>query len=144
MSEKRHIRKVPVFLDIEFNDSIPHEEIKTVVNNIANAIYNEINSGAIAPEETFTIKTRIMCKDVVLLTEEYKSDGLRHITVQDIEGKTPTEEEKPYDEAVELLRGILCESGQECEYDKDIYEFLKENNELPEDYTPYWEEEDEE
>ena len=144
MSEKRHIRKVPVFLDIEFNDSIPHEEIKTVVNNIANAIYNEINSGAIAPEETFTNKVRIMCKDVVLLTEEYKSDGLRHITVQDIEGKTPTEEEKPYDEAVELLRGILCESGQECEYDKDIYEFLKENNELPEDYTPYWEEEDEE
>ena len=53
-------------------------------------------------------------------------------------------DEKPYDEAVELLRGILCESGQECEYDKDIYEFLKENNELPEDYTPYWEEEDEE
>ena len=88
MSEKRHIRKVPVFLDIEFNDSIPHEEIKTVVNNIANAIYNEINSGAIAPEETFTIKTRIMCKDVVLLTEEYKSDGLRHIVIEDLTKKS--------------------------------------------------------
>lgn len=40
--------------------------------------------------------------------------------------------------AYELLRSILCESGIESDYDTEIYAFLKENNELPEGYEPYW------
>lgn len=91
MSEKRKIRKVPFFIDIEFNESIPHEKIQEVAKNVANAIYNEIHGGGIAPEtdeSPYTIKTRIMCKDVVLLTEEYKSDGLRHIVIEDLTKKT--------------------------------------------------------
>lgn len=146
MSEKRQIRKIPFFLDVEFSHSIPHEKIKEVAENIANAIYNEINGGGIAPETddgSYTTKTRIMCKDVVLLTEEYKADGLRHIQIENMEGKTPSEEEsslqEKYDEAVGILRNILCESGMECEYDKDIYQFLESNDELPDDYEPYWE-----
>jgi hypothetical protein len=142
MKEKRKIRKVPFFLDIEFSDSISPEHIQTVAQNVANAIYNEINGGGIAPEtddSPYTVRTRIMCKDVVLLTEEYKADGLRHIVTQDIKGvMVPSPEEEQLEQANELLRNILCESGMECEYDKDIYEYLKENNELPDDYTPYW------
>lgn len=91
MSEKRKIRKVPFFVDIEFSNSFSAEYIKTVAENIANAIYNEINGGGIAPEtdeSPYTIKTRIMCKDVVLLTEEYKSDGLRHIVIEDLTKKS--------------------------------------------------------
>lgn len=44
-----------------------------------------------------------------------------------------------YERAVAILNSILTVSGNECEYDQDIYDFLKENDELPENYTPYWE-----
>lgn len=40
--------------------------------------------------------------------------------------------------AIELLRLILTESSIESDYDREIYEFLQEHNELPEDYEPYW------
>lgn len=135
-------------MDIEFSNSISPEYIKTVAENVANAIYNEINGEGIAPEtddSPHTIRTRIMCKDVVLLTEEYKTDGLRHIVIQDINGvmvQDPIEEK--CEDAVDLLRNILCESGMECEYDREIHAFLEEHNELPDDYSPYWEEEDNE
>lgn len=137
-------------MDIEFSDSISPEYIKNVAENVANAIYNEIGGGGIAPDtdeesSSYTIRTRIMCKDVVLLTEEYKTDGLRHIVIQDIKGvmvQDPIEEK--CEDAVELLRNILCESGMECEYDKEIHAFLEEHNELPDDYSPYWKEDEDE
>ena len=47
--------------------------------------------------------------------------------------------EVEYKRAVEILREILCVSSNECESDHDIYDFLKGNNELPDDYVPYWE-----
>lgn len=40
--------------------------------------------------------------------------------------------------AIDLLKAILLESGMECEYDREIYELLKEANQLPENYIPYW------
>ncbi len=43
-----------------------------------------------------------------------------------------------YENAVELLRAVLTESGIENDFDENIYDFLKENDELPDDYTPYW------
>jgi|WetSurMetagenome_2_1015567.scaffolds.fasta_scaffold635564_2 hypothetical protein len=46
-------------------------------------------------------------------------------------------------QAIELLKAVLMESGMENDCDRDIYEFLKEQNQLPEGYTPYWEDEDE-
>lgn len=43
-----------------------------------------------------------------------------------------------YENAVELLRAVLTESGIENDFDENIYDFLKENDELPDNYTPYW------
>ncbi|OQA45815.1 MAG: hypothetical protein BWY47_01925 [Bacteroidetes bacterium ADurb.Bin302] len=43
-----------------------------------------------------------------------------------------------YENAVELLRAVLTESGMENDFDENIYDFLKENDELPDNYTPYW------
>ncbi len=43
-----------------------------------------------------------------------------------------------YKRAVELLQNVLLESSMENEFDKDIYEFLKEENQLPDGYSPYW------
>ena len=40
--------------------------------------------------------------------------------------------------AIELLKMVLLESSVENEFDADIYEYLKEIDELPEDYVPYW------
>lgn len=91
MSEKRKIRKVPFFIDIEFDDSIPHEKIQEVAENVALALKQAVDSGSgLAPapddngfEGTITNKVRIMCKDVVLLQEDYtKLDGQRHITIE--------------------------------------------------------------
>lgn len=50
--------------------------------------------------------------------------------------------EYEYNRAVELLRSILCVSGNETEHDEDIHEFLKDNDELPEGYKPYWEDDE--
>lgn len=50
--------------------------------------------------------------------------------------------EYEYNRAVELLRSILCVSGDETEYDTNIHEFLKDNDELPEGYKPYWEDDE--
>lgn len=150
MSDKRQIRKVPFFLDVEFKDTIPQEKIREVAEKIALALNNAIDSGmGLAPdpdnngfEGTFTNKVRIMCKDVVLLEEDHtkmREDGSRVIDIQNIQGSVPqTPEEIQLEEANTILRNILCESGSECEYDKEIYDYLKENNELPEDYEPYW------
>ena len=41
-------------------------------------------------------------------------------------------------QAIKLLRAILCECGNESEYDEQIYDYLKERNKLPENYVPYW------
>lgn len=41
-------------------------------------------------------------------------------------------------QAIELLKAVLLESSMENEFDKEIYEFLKENNALPDGYIPYW------
>ena len=43
-----------------------------------------------------------------------------------------------YENAVELLLAVLTESGIENDFYENIYDFLKENDELPDDYTPYW------
>lgn len=146
----RKLKKVPFFLDIEFDDFISQDQIKEVAEKVMLALNDAIDSGGgLAPEgRTYTNKVRLMCKDVILITEDHtqmREDGSRVIDIQEIKGvvvQDPSEEK--LDEAVGLLKNILCESGQECEYDKDIYKFLKENNELPEDYEPYWDEEDEE
>ncbi len=91
MSEKRKIRKIPFFLDVEFQDSIPHEKIQEVAQKIALALRQAVDSGeGLAPDEdnkgfegTVTNKVRIMCKDAVLLQEDYtKTDGQRHITIE--------------------------------------------------------------
>ncbi len=47
--------------------------------------------------------------------------------------------EEKLNNAFSLLRAVLLESGMENEFDRDIYEFLKKNGALPEDYKPYWE-----
>lgn len=146
----RKIKKVPLFVDIEFNDSIPQEKIREVVEKIADALNNAIDSGnGLSPTDdnglniTSVNKVRIMCKGVVLLTEDHTQmteDGSRVIDIQEINGvivQDPSEEK--LDEAVGLLKNVLCDSGVENDFDKEIYEFLKENNELPEDYNPYWE-----
>lgn len=91
MSEKRKIRKVPFFLDVEFADSIPHDKIQEVAENIALALKQAVDHGSgLSPEAdnngfdgTITNKVRIMCKDVVLIQEDYtKLDGERHITIE--------------------------------------------------------------
>lgn len=93
MSEKRKIRKIPLFLDIEFQDQIPHDKIKEVVKKVATALRQAADSGdGLAPngddngfDGTFTNHVRIMCKDVVLLQEDYtKLDGQRHITIENL------------------------------------------------------------
>ena len=53
--------------------------------------------------------------------------------------KPPKDYEYEYGRAVEIMRAILTVSSNECEYDEDIHDFLKQNNELPENYKPYWE-----
>lgn len=40
--------------------------------------------------------------------------------------------------AFNLLRAVLTQSSIENEYDEEIYCFLKENNQLPNDYVPYF------
>ncbi len=40
--------------------------------------------------------------------------------------------------AFNLLRAVLTQSSIENEYDEEIYSFLKENNQLPNDYVPYF------
>ena len=143
----RKLKKVPFFLDIEFEDFISQEQIKEVAEKVALALKQACDSGSgLAPEDdsTFTKKIRLMCKDVVLLEQsyslvspEYKVEDINGVMVQD-----PIEEK--CEDAVELLRNILCESGMECEYDREIHAFLEEHNELPDDYSPYWEEDEEE
>lgn len=43
-----------------------------------------------------------------------------------------------FKQACALLRAVLCDSAMENDFDRDIYEFLEEHNELPDDYEPYW------
>jgi len=50
----------------------------------------------------------------------------------------PKDYKREYERAVAILNCILTVSGNECEYDEDIYEFLNENGELPKDYKPYF------
>lgn len=147
----RKLKKVPLFLDIEFEDFISKEQIAEVVEKVASALRHSADSGpGLAPDgteddSTYTKKVRIMCKDVVLMEEDYSISPPERI-IQNIEGKTPQEEnplEEKCENAIDILRSILCESGNECEYDNDIYDFLKEHDELPEDYEPYWDIEDE-
>lgn len=42
------------------------------------------------------------------------------------------------DGAFYLLRAVLTESGMENEFDQTIYDFLKEQKQLPKGYKPYW------
>ena len=46
--------------------------------------------------------------------------------------------EEKLNTAIQLLQLILLESSIENEFDKDIYNFLKENDALPEGYVPYF------
>lgn len=48
--------------------------------------------------------------------------------------------EKKLNQAYSLLRLVLCYSTVESEFDVEIHEFLLNNNELPENWHPYWEE----
>ncbi len=41
--------------------------------------------------------------------------------------------------AFNLLRSVLSIASSENEFDEEIYTFLKENNQLPKDYIPYFE-----
>ncbi len=43
-----------------------------------------------------------------------------------------------YENAVNLLKAVLTDSGIENDFDEEIYNFLNENKELPEGYKPYW------
>jgi len=143
----RKLKKIPFFLDIEFADFISQEQIKEVAEKVALALKQAVESGqGLAPndESTITNKVRIMCKDVVLLQEDYtKLDGQRHVTVQDIQGVAVEDPLKEKCEgAVEILKSILTESGVECEYDQEIFSFLKENNDLPDNFVPYWEDDE--
>lgn len=54
-----------------------------------------------------------------------------------IEGMTEQNEHK--ERAINLLKNVLLESDVENEFDREIYEFLEEIEELPEGYEPYWE-----
>lgn len=43
-----------------------------------------------------------------------------------------------YNRAIELLQAVLADSIMENEFDKDIYEFLDQVNEVPDEFEPYW------
>jgi hypothetical protein len=44
--------------------------------------------------------------------------------------------------AIELLQDVLLCTFNEEEQDKEIYEYLKQEGSVPEDFIPYWEGED--
>lgn len=46
------------------------------------------------------------------------------------------------EEAVELLEKVLVQSLNPTQFDDEIYDYLKKNNFLPEQFIPYWEEPD--
>ena len=72
-------------MDVEFSDPINPDLIPVLVQNIADALRRQVDNAGLAPEdaEVVTNKVRIMCKDVVLLQEDYtKLDGQRHLSIE--------------------------------------------------------------
>lgn len=109
----------------EFQSSSPLDAAKEAAKDIAEGLTTMFTVTDMETNEQFSVDLNEEDEDAVV---PIKSDA-------------PKEDSK-YDRACEILRSVLCKSGMENDFDQDIYNFLKENDELPEGYKPYWEEDE--
>ncbi len=78
----RKIKRVPITMDLLFDEALSKEEVLEVVRNLSAAIYDRINNEGIAPQmsEANTTEVRIMVPGTVLITERIYKYRDRDIT----------------------------------------------------------------
>lgn len=78
----RKIKRVPIHLDLLFDEGLSKEEVLVVARNLSDAIHRQIMNVGIAPQmsEANTTEVRIMIPGTVLIIEKLHEDGDRDLT----------------------------------------------------------------
>jgi hypothetical protein len=75
---ERKIKRVPLTIDILFEDGITPEQQKQVARNVIAALESQANTAGLAPEdsETITKEIRVMIPGQILLAGKFEFNGM--------------------------------------------------------------------